>query len=153
MTRGSEVDIGGGAKLAVIFPDRDVAGVSPHGGVLVLGLTFGETSVLFTGDMEDPVENYLTRLDGQIPSGSLKSDVLKVGHHGSRTSTGERFLGYVSPKHAVISSGTDNSYGHPHQATLDTLERFEVETLRTDWQGTIVMRSDGQEINFSTDRK
>ncbi len=140
--RGMKIDMGDGVLLDVLFPDRDVVNTKPHDGMLVMKLTYGKTSVMLTGDMEENVESYLVSLDGE----KLKSDVLKVGHHGSHTSTRQSFLGYLSPRYAVISSGASNSYGHPHRETLDILSRFNIETLRTDTRGTIVMKSDGEEI-------
>jgi len=130
--RGQRIELGGGAYFEVLFPDRDVPGLATNDGSLVGRLVYGNTSVM----------GYLDSLDGK----SLHSDVLKVGHHGSRTSTSQEFVGYVSPTYAVISAGTDNSYGHPHQETLDTLTQFGVQTLRTDMSGRIVMESDGETI-------
>ena len=91
--------------------------------------------------MEDNLENYLLSLDD-----SLKSDVLKVGHHGSKTSTSENFLGWVNPGLAVISAGQGNKYGHPHKEVTDRLTKFKIPTLRTDEKGTIVFKSDGEKI-------
>ncbi len=75
--------------------------------------------------------------------GGLAGDVLKVGHHGSRTSTSPEYVAAVSPEYAAISDGKNNRYGHPHQETLDTLNNAHVKILRTDEVGTIVFQSDG----------
>lgn len=149
--RGMKIDMGDGVFLNVLSPDRDVTNADPHDGMLVMKLIYGNTSVLLTGDMEDDIENYLVALDGNPPSGELKSQVLKIGHHGSRTSTSQTFLGYVSPEYAIISSGAGNSYGHPHKETLDILERFEVKLFRTDTDGTVVLKSDGEEVRIFND--
>jgi competence protein ComEC len=79
----------------------------------------------------------------------LKSTILKVGHHGSRTSTSGEFMKAVSPSYAFVSDSKDNNYGHPHQETLDTLTQFGAKIFRTDLLGTIIMKSDGQNILFS----
>jgi len=78
--------------------------------------------------------------------GSIKSDVLKVGHHGSKTSTSEKFLGLVNPGLAIISAGKNNKYGHPHQEVTERLSVFEIPILRTDEKGAIIVKSDGEKI-------
>lgn len=140
--RGTKIDMGDGVSLEVLFPDRDVTGTLPHDGMLVMRLIYGKTSILLTGDIEENLESYLVSLDGE----KLKSQVLKVGHHGSHTSTSQSFLGYASPTYAVISSGAGNSYGHPHKEILDILSKFGVKTLRTDTGGTIILKSDGEQL-------
>ncbi len=140
--RGQRILLGGGAYFEVLFPDREVSGVTTNEGSIMGRLVYGNTSVMFTGDAPQNIEEYLSSLDGK----RLHSDVLKVGHHGSRTSSSQEFVGYVSPAIAVISDGKDNKYGHPHQETLDTLKEFGVQVLRTDLQGRIVMESDGETI-------
>ena len=106
----------------------------------VIKVVYGDTSFLFTGDAEEYAEDLIT--------GDVDSDVLKVGHHGSSTSTGEAFLERVSPSYAVISCGLGNSYGHPHTETIEKLGGIPV--LRTDEMGTIVATSEGSEISFRT---
>ena len=91
--------------------------------------------------MEDNLENYLLSLDD-----SLKSDVLKVGHHGSKTSTSESFLGWVNPAFGRHFRRPGNKYGHPHKEVTDRLTKFKIPTLRTDEKGTIVFKSDGEKI-------
>lgn len=142
--RGMRVVLDGdkGVFLDVLFPDRDVPGVSTNDGSIVARLIYSEISFLLTGDSPKAVESYLVSLDGD----KLHSDVLKVGHHGSRTSTGEAFLGYVSPKYAVISSGKNNRYGHPHKETTDSLKKFGIQYFNTAKDGTIVFQSDGNKV-------
>ena len=142
--RGEKVHLGGGAVLEILFPDRDVSGVSTNDGSIIARLSYGETSILFTGDAPQNIEHYLVSLDGT----RLKSDVLKVGHHGSRTSTSVEFVGVIAPSMAIISDGKSNSYGHPHQETLDTLAQFSVPVHRTDLEGTIILQSDGETIRI-----
>lgn len=112
---------------------------------LVLRLQYGSTSFLFTGDAEREEEQAI--LDAGY---KLKSTVLKVGHHGSDSSTSYPFLREVNPDYAVISVGTGNSYGHPQEGALSRLRDADVTLYRTDLQGTIICRSDGKTVSFST---
>ncbi len=114
---------------------------------ICLRFVYGETSFLFLGDAEYMSEYMM--MDGQIP---LKSTVMHIAHHGSRSSSTTPFLKAVSPKYAVISCGTANQYGHPHQETLDSLKTMGVMLFRTDKQGTIVAVSDGKLLTFGTGR-
>lgn len=108
----------------------------------VVKVVYGDTSYLFTGDAEEFSENLITD--------DVNADVLKVGHHGSSTSTSTEFLKKVSPASAVISCGKDNSYGHPHSETLQKLADMGTAVYRTDELGTIVSVSDGKTITFDT---
>ena len=140
--RGMKIDLGDGAIMDVLLPAEDVASSTPHDGMLVIKLNYGKTSFLFTGDMENGLENYLAMSDGK----NLKSDVLKVGHHGSRNSTSELFLGLVSPEDAVISVGADNKYGHPANETINILGNFGAQIFRTDKDGSVTIESDGEKM-------
>lgn len=111
---------------------------------IVIRIVYGDTSFLFTGDAEQETEEKILE-SGQ----DIESAVLKVGHHGSSTSTSQAFLDAVSPTYAVISCGKDNSYGHPHSETLAKLASAGVEVLRTDELGDIYCTSDGTEVTFS----
>lgn len=106
----------------------------------VIRIVYDDTSFIFMGDAEQYAEDLIT--------GDVSADVLKVGHHGSSTSTGGAFLQRVSPSYAVISCGLGNSYGHPHTETIEKLGGIPV--LRTDEMGTIVATSEGSEISFRT---
>ena len=110
---------------------------------LVVKIFYGDTSFLFTGDMEILSETAM--LDENI---DVSCDVLKVAHHGSSSSTGYRFLYESMPEYAVISVGKDNSYGHPHDEVLSRLEDAEITVFRTDVNGDIVASSDGKNIVF-----
>lgn len=140
--RGQRICLGESSCFSILLPKGQVEGRNIHDAVLVARLDYGKNSFLFTGDMEKNQETYLIYAEG----GNLASDVLKVGHHGSDTSTSESFLGYVSPEYAVISAGKDNKFGHPRAEVLDRLVRFGVSVLRTDERGTIKIRSDGEFI-------
>ena len=111
---------------------------------IVIRIVYGDTSFLFTADAEQETEEKILE-SGQ----DIESTVLKVGHHGSSTSTSQAFLDAVSPTYAVISCGKDNSYGHPHSETLAKLASAGVEVLRTDELGDIYCTSDGTEVTFS----
>lgn len=126
----------------VVAPVDDDYGDSLNNSSIVLRLSYGKDSFLFTGDAEKYEENKITD--------NIKSDVLKVGHHGSSTSTSEEFLNNVSPEYAVISCGLGNSYGHPHEETLTTLKKHNVKVFRTDTQGTVVFTTDG--ISLKVDK-
>lgn len=131
----------GAATITVIGPVKEYEEINNLS--IVLMVEFGDTRFLLTGDMERTAENDL------IESGAdLKADVLKVGHHGSESSTGYRFLREVMPSYGVISCGKDNSYGHPHEDPLSRLRDAEVTVLRTDECETIIARSDGEDIYF-----
>lgn len=129
-----------GVGFHILFPDRNVSGLAINDGSIVGKLIYGDTSVMFTGDSPQKIERYLVSLGKK----DLDSDILKVGHHGSRTSTSPEFVSAVSPEIAIISDGAGNKYGHPHKETLDTLEKAGVEVLRTDLVGTIILESDGK---------
>ena len=110
---------------------------------IVLRVSYGETSFLFMADAETPVEREL--LDAGT---DLSATVLKVGHHGSGTSTSYRFLNEVMPAYAMISVGKDNSYGHPDEAVLSRLEDAGARILRTDELGDILFVSDGKTVTL-----
>lgn len=108
---------------------------------IVIKLTYDENIFLFTGDAEKEAEDSIWT--------NIKCDVLKVGHHGSNTSTTSNFLKKTEPNYAVISAGLGNSYGHPTDKVLQRLHERNIQIFRTDLQGTIVATSDGKEIDFN----
>lgn len=119
----------------------------PNNTSIVLQIVYGDTSFLFTGDAEREEEQDI--LDAGRP---LSSTVLKVGHHGSDSSTTYPFLREIMPQYAVISVGADNSYGHPTDDTLSRLRDVGAEVFRTDMQGTIICVSDGKKVTFTTEK-
>jgi competence protein ComEC len=137
---GQKILLGGGVHIDILFPDRDVEDVSHNDGSLVARLVYANTSILLTGDTTKNIENYLVTKYPQF----LQADILKVAHHGSETSTTDAFVKAVDPDIAIISAGKGNSYGHPRQATLDTLSDNDVETLVTMDEGSITFESDGE---------
>lgn len=132
----------GDARFVIAGPGKAYEDTNNHS--IVIRMTHGENSFLLTGDMEEDAEADI--LQGRV---SLQADVLKVGHHGSRSSSSEAFLEAVSPTYAVISCGEDNSYGHPHAQTLNALRRMGVQVFRTDEQGTVTASSDGSKITWN----
>lgn len=141
---GETYDLGG-ATVTVLGPVKQYS--DPNDMSIVVMVRFGDDRFLFTGDMEnkDGAENDLIAHWGDD---ALKADVLKVGHHGSDTSTSYHFLRAVNPGYAVISVGEGNSYGHPTTEALNILGQAEVYVYRTDYMGTVVAVSDGENISF-----
>ncbi len=137
--RGMRLHLGGGAMLEILFPDRDVSSWDTNEGSIVARLTHGDTSILLAGDSTIKTEKIIL---SQYSKAHLESDILKVGHHGSRTSTSDAFAKVVSPSYALISDGKDNKYGHPHREVLHTLDLFGAKVLRTDVLGTIIFSCD-----------
>lgn len=148
---GDEVDFFDGVKFNVLGPVKvikDQKGNSDFNNNSIVGrLTYGSFSMMFTGDAEQEEEKTILG-----KGGTLKSDVLKVGHHGSRTSTSPAFLKAVSPKNAFISCGQGNDYGHPHKVTIDKLEKAKVQIYRTDRNGTVTLTSDGSSYRIEKER-
>ena len=132
-----------GVTVEVLFaPDSSKGGRSGNEASNVYRVSYGNASFLFTGDLEKEQE---ARVLEKTP-GALKSTVLKVGHHGSRTSTSAPFLSAVAPRWAVIDVGAGNRFGHPAKETLDALAEAGAETYRTDKDGAIVFRTDGNSM-------
>lgn len=142
--RGMVVDLGDGAKLEILFPDRDVAGLETNSASVVTRLIYGETEFLLTGDSPRSIEKYIVSLDGA----RLESDVLKVGHHGSKTSSADVFIAAVLPQFAVISAGKDNRYGHPHEEVVSALIDIDAKIVSTFKSGTIIFESDGERLKI-----
>lgn len=112
---------------------------------VVLKITYGQTSFLLMGDAGTPIEKQML-----LRKENLEADVLKVGHHGSDTSTSDAFLKEVMPKIAVISVGKDNDYNHPSQTVVDRLKGIGAQILRTDEQGTVILSSDGKTVKIQS---
>lgn len=135
----------GQATVTVLGPVKAYA--ETNNTSIVLRIDYGDTAFLFTGDMETEAENdMLDYWEGKM---NWKTDVLKVGHHGSNSSTGYRFLNEVHPEQAVISVGTGNTYGHPHAEPMSRLYQAQAAVFRTDKLGTVQAVSDGESIVFT----
>ncbi|NMA55233.1 MAG: MBL fold metallo-hydrolase [Firmicutes bacterium] len=143
---GLTVELDSGIEAVFLAPARsDYDNLNNYSAVLRLG--FQNTSFLFSGDAEAEAEEEM------LASGfDLSSTVLKVGHHGSNTSTTSEFLAAVNPEVAVISVGADNSYGHPSEQVLKRLEEADIRVFRTDIHGVITISSDGLKLTVLTDR-
>jgi competence protein ComEC len=132
----------GGARVDVLWPCAAYdPGYDPNDNSLVLRVTYGERALLLVGDLERHGEAML--LARRAP---LRADFLKVGHHGSRTSSTAAFLAAVRPRFAAISAGRYNHYGHPHRETLEALAAVGAEVLRTDLHGGVVVTTDGHRL-------
>lgn len=141
---GKTIDLGSGVILTILFPANSTAGTfvkNPNDNSVIIMLEYKGNRFLFTGDAEAAVERKLIGVGMD-----LKADVLKVGHHGSNTSTTDGFLLAIKPQIAVIEVGAKNRYGHPRKEILDRLEKKGIKYYRTDTDGTVKIVSDG--INF-----
>ncbi|AGB19619.1 ComEC/Rec2 family competence protein [Thermoanaerobacterium thermosaccharolyticum] len=150
--KGLKIDVAKAGVSLDLGPEASAMMIAPNGTKYddlneysaVIKLNYGDTSFLFTGDAGAESEKEM------INQGyDLKSDVLKIGHHGSSTSTTAAFLDAVDPEYAVISCGKGNDYGHPHSVTLKKLKARNIPVYRTDECGTIVATSDGHSISFN----
>jgi competence protein ComEC len=133
----------GDAACTIVSPAKDADKDANNESVMLL-LDYLDSEFLFTGDAEEWAENEV--MDAGY---NIDADVLKVAHHGSSTGTSEAFLQAVTPDYAVISCGRDNKYGHPHEETLELLDEYDIDTLRTDISGDVVFISDGYKLQVS----
>lgn len=151
--RGQKVIFSKAGELDIFSPFDNFAGVSlknPHDANVVSKLIYGNSSFLLMGDAEKSLEYRLLLESSEgLEFYSLKSKVLKIGHHGSKTSSSEDFLKAVSPQFAVIQVGRKNRYGHPTQEVLDRLAGAGIKIFRTDLDGNIKLVSDGTKFGFS----
>lgn len=136
--KGMKIMLGKDTYAEVLFPDRDIQGDTNNASV-ILKVSYGETDLLLTGDAGKGVERYLLQED-------LESEILKVGHHGSKTSSDNLFLEKVSPRYAIISAAKENRYGHPHASVIAALEEVSARVLETSKEGTIIFVSNGREV-------
>lgn len=129
----------GEMKMEIFAPLRDYDDLNDMSAVT--RISYGDTSVMFTGDATATVEKDLLKKNIDY-----SATILNVGHHGSKTSTSESWLKAVDPEYAVICCGLNNDYGHPHQSVVNRLEEFGIKTYRTDLLGTIVFESNSKEF-------
>ena len=129
----------------ILFPDRDVSKMDSNDGSIVGKLVYGNNSFMLTGDATTYTENLI---EWNENGETLNSDVLKLGHHGSRTSSSILWLEKVSPSIAIVSAGKDNRYGHPHKELLDRLSTLHIPFLNTADIGNIIFKSDGVKLSY-----
>ncbi|MCL2528050.1 MAG: MBL fold metallo-hydrolase [Defluviitaleaceae bacterium] len=134
----------GQIQMTVVHPNR-TGYSSLNDYSVVLHMQFGETAFIFTGDGEGPTDREILENGWYI-----RSNVMLAGHHGSRTSSSEALIDAINPDIAVISVGAGNKYGHPHQVVLDRFAERNIEVLRTDLEGTIVLVTDGANVRRET---
>lgn len=140
---GARIDLDPSVRVRVLGPSPlDAGAEASNTSSIVLRFEYGTTSMLLTGDADDAAERFLIDRWGEL----LKADVLKVGHHGSASSTSDEFLAHTQPATAVISCGRLNRFGHPAPKLLDRLRTARVEVLRTDVGGAVVLESDGRQV-------
>ncbi len=144
---GLETKLGEYCSIKFFSPDKEEY-ENLNESSAVFKLTFGESSFFFMGDAEKANEEYMLANF----KNELKADVLKVGHHGSSTSTSREFLSEVAPAYAIITTGKKNPYGHPHKETVESLEKYGVYILRTDEMGNIEIYSDGNNYHINKEK-
>ncbi|HKR61861.1 MAG TPA: ComEC/Rec2 family competence protein [Pyrinomonadaceae bacterium] len=148
---GTKLELGGGARLTILAPvppiftkeQMKTGGNEPNANSIVARLDYGSFSMLLPGDAEEQTEHRLLTKDV-----NLRTEILKVSHHGSKYASAADYLARVKPKVAVISCGDWNRYGHPAQAVLDRLKALDVKVYRTDLQGEITITSKGRENDY-----
>ncbi len=147
--RGDTLDWGDELTVEVIHPVEPLSPSSTNNSSIVIRLTYGEVSFLFTGDLEtNGGEDVILAALASGEISDISADVLKVAHHGSYSSTCTQWLAAVDPEMAAICVGSGNPYGHPHQEVLDRLNGRNIEIHRTDLEGTFYISSDGQDIYY-----
>lgn len=139
---GQIISLGEGAFLQIFFPYENFVSTDANDYSVVAKLIYGETSALLTGDSPVMIELQLVDIFGE----QLESDILKIGHHGSKTSTADSFLGAANPEYGIISAGCDNSYGHPNDIVIERLQEDKVEILETCERGTVIFHSGGEKL-------
>lgn len=131
-----------GVVVDILFPDQNTTGWETNEASAIVKISYGTTSFLLTGDSPSKVEQFLVKTYGD----QLKSDVLKLGHHGSKTSTSQEFLDTVQPSIAIVSAGFGNTYGHPHEEVIERVGEIQAQIFETAELGTVDCYSDGKNI-------
>lgn len=131
-----------GVVIDILFPDQNTTGWETNEASVVVKVSYGKTSFLLTGDSTSDVEDHLV----SIYADQLRANVLKLGHHGSKTSSGQNFLETIQPDIAIVSAGLGNKYGHPNVEVIERVESVNAQILETSTMGNIECRSDGQTV-------
>jgi competence protein ComEC len=140
--RGQVFALGASTTLTILSPSGDTTAWESNTGSIVALLRYGDTEFLLTGDAPEGIERYLVETYGT----ALYAEVLKLGHHGSDTSSSDVFLKTVAPQYAVVSAGIDNRYRHPHEAVLNRLSQYTDATVVSTQHGNVTFHSDGQTV-------
>ena len=139
---GQVLQLGASTTIQIFSPTGDERQWESNASSIVLRVVYGNTSFMFTGDAPQEIEDYLVKTYGA----QLDSDVLKLGHHGSKTSSSDAWLDTVTPQHVVVSAGLDNKYGHPHQDVMQRVFARNIQSSHTGTDGTITFYSDGAKV-------
>ncbi|NTW71583.1 MAG: DNA internalization-related competence protein ComEC/Rec2 [Eubacteriaceae bacterium] len=143
--QGTNLEVWDGLTLEILYPFKDSTYEDANNSSVVARLVYKEVSFMFTGDIGMSVEGELTERYG-----NLKSDIIKIAHHGSGTSSLQEFIDAVDPSHAVISVGENNRYGHPADKTLEFLSERGIKYYRTDYAGAVELVTDGKKFEIKT---
>ncbi len=139
---GEVITLGASTTLTILSPASNPTNWESNNSSIVAKLSYGEIDFMLTGDAPIGIEEYLVETYGE----ALESEVLKLGHHGSRTSSASDFLDEVSPLYAVVSAGLNNRYGHPHKEVVEAVEKRGIKLVSTATSGTSVFKSDGKSV-------
>lgn len=139
---GQVIQLGASTTVRILSPYGDVTNWQSNNASVVVQVIYGDTEFLLTGDAPSNIEDFLVAKYGRL----LESDVLKLGHHGSKTATSELFLDEVEPDYGIVSAEENSRYGHPHAEVIKRVEDRGIKILNTAEMGTIVFKSDGKEV-------
>lgn len=139
---GQRFQLGASTTVTIYSPVGDETNWETNNASIILKVTYGDIDVLLTGDAPFQIEEYIVDSFGA----HLQAEVLKLGHHGSRTSTSELFLDTVKPEYAIVSAAIDSPYNHPHQEVMQRVFARDIPTFHTGVDGTITFLSDGEEV-------
>lgn len=140
---GQRFLLGASTTLTVYSPRGDESNWESNSASIITKISYGEIDVLLTGDAPTGIEEYLVGAYGA----DLEAEILKLGHHGSKTSTSELFLDTVKPEYAIVSAGLDNRYGHPHQEVMQRVFARDIPSFHTGVDGTVTFVSDGFRVS------
>lgn len=146
ITSPKDIDFSDGVSFEIIFPDQNTSSWETNDSSIVGRITYGQRSFLLTGDSPIKTEKYLVETYKNL----FKSDVLKVGHHGSKNSSSVNYIQEVSPIYSVISAGLNNHFGHPTEEVINTLKKFNSKIVETLGKGSIIFKTDGENLILLT---
>jgi competence protein ComEC len=146
--QGDVIDADPSVKLDVLSPPRNFYFEAENNNAVAVRLTYGSVSFLFTADMEFEAEDSMLKTYGD----KIRSNILKVGHHGSASSTSAEFLKAVDPEIAVISVGARNNFGHPYSGVIAKLQDADADIYRTDEDGSVTVRTDGRKFTVESEK-